>query len=297
MALVVIGIPVGIRVLIHSFTPGFHEYEAAFFYFLSDIPLAIVSVYGYYCFFRMRHPRSLFAFLFVFLLFALASLLFALDTLLAFYGFFRLFLAVGFALTIRDLFFRIEDRTMLYGLILFLAFSESVLAFLQFRFQGNVGLGFLGESPIVALIPGTAKSILSDARVVRAYGTFLHPNILGAFLLLGLGVLMYFWFSVKIPRLVFTVKNYGKLFKKYLPVMLKTMLFSAILFVILVGITVTFSRTAWVLSLLLVCFFGIYFLFFKKYWRQAAKLLVTVAVSVYFLLTVFSPFIAQRAKV
>src|SRR3989344_6195057 len=62
------------------------------------------------------------------------------------------------------------------------AILQSVVAFLQFRFQHEVGLKILGESPINVNMPGVAETIITNAAVLRVYGTTPHPNILAAYL-------------------------------------------------------------------------------------------------------------------
>ncbi|TAK96688.1 O-antigen ligase domain-containing protein [Patescibacteria group bacterium] len=63
---------------------------------------------------------------------------------------------------------------------------NSVLAIWQFAIQNSVGLNFLRESIISPDISGVAKVILDGQKMIRAYGFFPHPNILGGFLALSI---------------------------------------------------------------------------------------------------------------
>jgi len=68
---------------------------------------------------------------------------------------------------------------LLYG-----ALFQIVIAFLQTRINQSVGLSFIGEPYINPDTANVAKIDLADGtKQIRAYGTFLHPNILGAYLM------------------------------------------------------------------------------------------------------------------
>ena len=77
-------VPVGTRVMLHLFTPGFHEYETAFLY-LSDIPVLLLAVYGAALLFHRKRSHEKFSgtyvVLFGFLCLAGISAFFALDAL------------------------------------------------------------------------------------------------------------------------------------------------------------------------------------------------------------------------
>lgn len=70
-------------------------------------------------------------------------------------------------------------RWLLYG-----ALFQVIVAFLQTKFNHSLGLWFLGEPHIGPKVSNVAKIDLSDnEKVIRGYGTFLHPNIFAAYLL------------------------------------------------------------------------------------------------------------------
>jgi len=66
------------------------------------------------------------------------------------------------------------------------AVVQSVLAIAQFVFQRSLGLSWLGEQLLSPSLAGVAKIDVWGGKVIRAYGTFPHPNVLAAFLLLAL---------------------------------------------------------------------------------------------------------------
>jgi hypothetical protein len=68
---------------------------------------------------------------------------------------------------------------LLYG-----AIFQIALAYVQTRLNHSVGLHFIGEPVIGPDVSNVAKTDLTDgAKLIRPYGTFLHPNILGAYLM------------------------------------------------------------------------------------------------------------------
>jgi O-antigen ligase len=105
-------------------------------------------------------------------------------------------------------------------------FYSSVIAIAQFFLQRSIGgpLWFLGERTFSAMTPGIAQ--IPSPLMLRAYGTFPHPNVLGGFL------------AVTIPLILFQLIN-----KK------KTIYFAPIVPGI-IALVLTFSRSAWVVAVL-----------------------------------------------
>jgi hypothetical protein len=70
-------------------------------------------------------------------------------------------------------------RWLLYG-----AAFQIVLAYLQTRLNHSIGLSFIGEPVIGPEISNVAKTDLPGGlKEIRPYGTFLHPNLLGFYLM------------------------------------------------------------------------------------------------------------------
>ncbi len=68
---------------------------------------------------------------------------------------------------------------LMYG-----AVFQIVLAYIQTRLNHSVGLHLIGEPTIGPDVANVAKTDLADGtKEIRPYGTFLHPNILGAYLM------------------------------------------------------------------------------------------------------------------
>ncbi len=68
--------------------------------------------------------------------------------------------------------------------------GESLLAIMQFIKGGTIGLWVLGERSFNVSTPGIAKFDFYGMQFLRPYGTFPHPNVLAAFLLLTIVILV-----------------------------------------------------------------------------------------------------------
>ena len=70
-------------------------------------------------------------------------------------------------------------------LLLFGALLQVAWGFLQWQLNHSLGLTFLGESIISPAILNVAKTdLVGGLKQIRAYGTFLHPNIFAGYLLI-----------------------------------------------------------------------------------------------------------------
>ncbi|MBN2101082.1 O-antigen ligase family protein [Candidatus Dojkabacteria bacterium] len=104
---------------------------------------------------------------------------------------------------------------------------QSTLGILQFFLNRSLGLVRLGESVIQVGGYDSSSVYLVNGYHLRAYGTFPHPNILGGFLTIAL-----------IPVIHTLSKERGR----------RKVLLAFLLLVILVGILLTWSRSAWLVS-------------------------------------------------
>ena len=77
-------------------------------------------------------------------------------------------------------------------LIIGIGFVQSFIGLVQFFLQRSLKLTWLKESIISPAIPGVAKIILNNHKIIRAYGFMPHPNILGGFLVLCFILLLLF---------------------------------------------------------------------------------------------------------
>jgi hypothetical protein len=158
-----------------------------------------------------------------------------------------------------------------------LASLQSLLAGIQFVLQHSVGINIVGESPLALSIQGVAKIVSHGTTYIRGYGTFPHPNLLGAFL-----------FTAIIISLALLLTTEGKKSRLW---------YSTFLIINIFGLIITFSRAA----ILATGIAGLFFftaLLFKRW--EPKKVLTTLIIT--FLTTVsaaliFYPLLLTRATI
>ena len=153
--------------------------------------------------------------------------------------------------------------SIVFGMVI-LGLVESLIGFLQVVFQGSIGWYLLGEPRLDILNPEVAKTIVSGGgRLLRAYGTFVHPNILGAFLVVSFLCLICLFLT---PHP--TKNNFERRLSLFIG--------CGVLFFLILGLILTFSRAAWLVSFLMGGFYlGLEF-FRKKHLREKIIFLVIV---------------------
>ncbi len=135
---------------------------------------------------------------------------------------------------------------------------EAILGLWQFHVQHMIGFTWLGEYIPPMGVSGLATLSTVSGKVVRAYGTFPHPNVLEAFLVFGLVMSFYIGFRIKDLGL--------------------RILVSCGTVLITLGIFVTFSRLAWLVTAITYLSLGIYWLI-KKNWSQILVIVIVALVS------------------
>ena len=81
-----------------------------------------------------------------------------------------------------------ETRNDFFNRILSVIFYsgvlQAILAVAQFVGQGSIGIKFIEAGIFSPNSPGVANFILDGEKIMRSYGSFLHPNVLAGFILL-----------------------------------------------------------------------------------------------------------------
>jgi len=167
--------------------------------------------------------------------------------------------AQGFLLMliVADLWQRPHVRSIVLGSIVVLGVLQSLLGIAQVSRSSDLRLMFLGEHPLSLTTPGVAKvdivklsssfvNVPVGTKVMRAYGTFPHPNVLGWFLIASTYSALTLILSpnggsrkVRGPEEHSQVSRRMFLAEHPIPSL-------AILAILVSGILVTFSRGAWV---------------------------------------------------
>ena len=95
-----------------------------------------------------------------------------------------------------------ESKDILFWGLTLGILGESVLAILQFFKGGTIGLWILGERSFSLSTPAIAKFDFYGVEFLRPYGTFPHPNVLAAFMVITGLLLLWFNKKEKISLLV-----------------------------------------------------------------------------------------------
>ena len=133
-------------------------------------------------------------------------------------------------------------------------FLQSLIAIYQFIFQQSLfNLPILakitGETVIGPQIPGIAKIVMDGEKMVRAYGTFPHPNVLGGFLIFSIVISVYLLLEHKYAFLsrykLDYIQFYNTKLKKSQIYLVISLLWITIIFTQITALLFTFSRSAW----------------------------------------------------
>ncbi len=254
--------------------------------------------------------------LFAFLFFVTLSIAFASSKTAAIFAAGHLLIAIAAGVAVAYLLGQgLVSLDLVFGTIAFGAVTQSIIGFLQFASQSSVGLVILGESMLSPSAPGVAKIVVEGVRFVRAYGTFPHPNVLAAFLLVGIVALAYFFFKERTQMAHFVVAPHKISLsvltstpRSILLALLELHPFSYVLshfplffftaghFFLLIGLLLTFSRSAWIIFIFL--FAAIFWWAFRQLTLReyAKRYVLVVCASALLLLSIFYPFIFARAS-
>ena len=199
--------------------------------FILNNKIQLLSIYREKMF-HVEHERLFYALL-AFIALSGATIFFAENKILGFYAILRLiqactlFFAFFLIKTIDSKMFHVEHlgqsnnvprgtlrqfltkcstwnimKGAFYTLFL-LALVNSIIGIFQIITGFSLGLSIFGESVFYWTDPGIAKIALNEGFMLRPYGLFLHPNILGGFL--GLVILLFF-----LTKSMFHVEHLGQ---------------------------------------------------------------------------------------
>lgn len=174
----------------------------------------------------------------------------------------------------------VKIKPKLSTTVFFLSFGvifESVIAIWQFIVQRSIGgfFWYLGERTFYAGTPGIAAINWAGKLIMRPYGTFPHPNVLGGFL------------AVVLPAIIYSVAVSRKHIGKYVSIIMVV--------AILVGFPVlilTFSRSAWIAGIA-----GLILILNRKIFKDKIFTKKNFILFTFYLLIVFSvmvPLIVSR---
>ncbi len=163
------------------------------------------------------------------------------------------------------------------GVFLLFIGLECALAIYQFWNQASLGLQKVGESMIGPYIFSVAKVEAFGQVFIRSYGTFAHPNVFGAFLVIGLVISLAAFINANLKSRLVLLLLVG----------IQTF-----------GLTLTFSRSAWLVAMLAILIFvcltwNIDLSVGEKLYPAVLLILLSFVV----IGIIYLPFIAERGRV
>ena len=221
-----------------SWGVGFNEWNSAFLYWTDLLILGFLLLW----FFRQSHfyaiaqkldsqKKNIFSnydwFLVGFLAVSALSIINASNQAL---GFYQLLKLIEFSLLyfyVKSNLGAVFDLTKSFFVFLASGVFQAILAIFQYFRQSDLGLRFLGETVLNPDLFNVAVFTVEGEKVMRAYGTFPHPNVLALFLFLSLFIFIFLY--------IYLV-NFGKINSVSLKI---SLIFYGIL---LFGFFFTFSR-------------------------------------------------------
>ncbi|PLX26962.1 hypothetical protein C0583_05225 [Candidatus Parcubacteria bacterium] len=239
---------------------GFFEY-GTFSLYLSDVILLILlTSYFLYqfkkkSFLASNKVKKFWIAIAVLEFMSFVSIFVASDKLIAMQAYLRLVLGIGLFAFVSDFF---REKAKLVFAFSFVVLSEAILSIVQFVNQSigaNKYLGIASHDPTnlgVSVVEGMGNLGFIE-RWLRSYGTMDHPNILGAFLALGLLVFI-----------IYTVNRNKNLQREHdLWQFVKNIYAYIFVLFTTLGLFFTFSRAAW-LGFSFGIVFYLFYLIFKN---------------------------------
>ncbi len=217
---------------------------------------------------NFKYPISTWM-LVMFLLWSGLSIFWAGDLVLAFSFFVKLILAVGLFFAVRLI--EIDMKKIVFVLLV-AGVLQSGIGVAQFLYQYSPASSILGMSAHDASVAGSSVLKIASGRFLRAYGTFPHPNILGGFL----GVILVLCISYYVSAIKekesykLQVTSYKKneipSLEDSVGMTIEGLMLTGGSIIILLGLLLTFSRTAWLGALLGLVAIGFSAFKQKDYW-------------------------------
>lgn len=177
---------------------------------------------------------------------------------------------------------RLSKNTKAYIMKIIWIFGlfEAFIAIVQFAKQSSIGFKYLGEPDFGPYLWGVAKVEALGQTFARPYGTFPHPNVLAATLLLTLCLGTYYYYK--------QTQNKTRAWIHLL-----------LLQVTIIALFISFSRAAWLAGVVVIGLFHVStwnYLTSQKLGLVLRNAIVSIIIG-FFLLSVYQPFVEQRGNI
>lgn len=262
-------IPIQTRILFNadqSYINEYFSYHLGFFVYLSD--LIFFVCFMDWLIFGAKHDsnRSLFVRILAYFSLILVTLFHVKQLDLGLYEtvkWLELFAILVYAWWNLD---RQDIKTIL-GILFVSGLVQAGIAIIQFHVQHGLNLSFLGEYVPYTGTPGLANLDVNGVKLIRAYGTMPHPNVLAGFLISSLFAGLYY-----VSRETLTDRRETSWFHA---VPARALATAGGTILILLGIFFSFSRIGWISAAIGIAGFLIYNL-----WKRNRSGLIALAVIV-----------------
>jgi len=171
--------------------------------------------------------------------------------------------------------FKNSIRAIFFNIFSILGGIQSLIALFQFWKQSPLGLYKLGEQQVYPYAPGIAKIVLENETHIRGYGTFPHPNILSAFLILAIFTSIYL------------LINSSKLKAQFL--------YGSLIIINIFGLIATFSRASYMALAFSMIVFYLWILWRKKINPKILASIILLVIGLAGSFLTFKPFLMTRA--
>ena len=195
--LLVFCLPFQIRLILAQFSLSFNEWQTVFIYLTDFFVVALLILWLKRTGGRVRQFYLIEVLVVLFLGISFLSLFDALSFGVGFYRWLKLVEFVFLFLYLRVSFLSVLNLRYFSWAWVGAALSQSFLALGQFVRQTSLGFSFLGESYLNLDIAGVANFLVAGEKIMRAYGTLPHPNVLATFLGVGLFFLFFLFITKK----------------------------------------------------------------------------------------------------
>ncbi len=253
-------IPIQTRIIyspMSAYVDWYFNYHLAVMVYLTDLIL-MVCFLAWGIFDRPKfHVKRLFWLILAFFIVNLLSLFYVKHLDLGLYKALISLLSLILVLYIWVVFRSRVQFLRAFWIIFFSSITQAIIGLGQFHVQRGLRLGFLGEYIAPLGTSGLSTVSYGTEKLIRAYGTMPHPNVLGGFLVFGLFMAL------------FLISRETKL---------RQFLVSCGTVLITLGIFVTFSRQAWLGAGIGYLGFLIY-LVWQKEWRKSLIIAIIGLVS------------------
>ncbi len=186
------------------------------------------------------------------------SILWADDTMLAFYR----TITFSCAIDLLILLWILPIPRNISIIFIMSACIHAIIGIIQFFTQKTISLSYLGMQIHDISWGGTATITSHGEQWLRAYGGLPHPNVLGGLLLVSILLVVTKYINITKRSCLYTI-----------PCLLAYI-------VLTVGIIVTFSRTIWLIGCISLCGLFVYFFIYTKKISKIIILLITLCATI-----------------